>query len=123
MRAWLWLLLSFLRAGTVEIRSTRRWMVLIFLNNQPILSKAPSTNLLSDVVSEGPGGFRGVPCGGGGFSGGVPGCGMSGEGSCDRPGFSGGVPGSGMCWEGGMRPGGFGGARGAGGVGFGAGGA
>eukprot|EP00961_Rhodomonas_salina_P185622 2506369-Rhodomonas_salina.1 len=61
--------------------------------------------------------------GGGGFSGGVPGSGMRWEGNGSRLGFSGGVPGRGMCWESGMRPGVFGGARGAGGVGFGAGGA
>eukprot|EP00961_Rhodomonas_salina_P248047 3351997-Rhodomonas_salina.1 len=42
----------------------------------------------------GAGGFggRGMPSGGGGFSGRVPGRGMCGEGNGCRPGFSGGVP-------------------------------
>eukprot|EP00961_Rhodomonas_salina_P027455 371432-Rhodomonas_salina.1 len=61
-----------------------------------------------------------MPCGGRGFSGGVPGCWMCWEGNCCRPGFSGSVPGSRMSGESGMRPGGFGGAGGAGEVGFGA---
>eukprot|EP00961_Rhodomonas_salina_P058597 787206-Rhodomonas_salina.1 len=59
-----------------------------------------------------------MPCGGGGFAGGGPGCGMRREGKGVRQVFSGWVPG--RSWETGVRPGGAGGAVG---VGFGAGGA
>eukprot|EP00961_Rhodomonas_salina_P255980 3459616-Rhodomonas_salina.1 len=38
-----------------------------------------------------------MPCGGGGFAGGGPGCRMSGERNGVRPGFSGGVPGRERC--------------------------